>query len=204
MSPSSFAAFLAPWLLALKYGVAEVLRQEVDLVPSLRSCSAGVADACREPAVRATTRRRCRAAASNRVLRICLQPPCRVFDLRLTGTPVRPVPPPSERPTLSSTANRARAAARATFPARIAPTSSPPMTMSWVAPLRLSSCMPLRSSATRIRASSTPEDRARAAEDVHAAEHDCGDDVDQLRAAGRIGLHRAEEAEVDDGRDSRP
>ena len=75
------------------------------------------------------------------------------------------------------------------------------MTMSWVAPPRLASCMPFRRTAIRISASSTPSDRARPSEDVDAAEHDGRDDVDQLRTRGRIGLDGAEEAEVDDCRE---
>ena len=77
------------------------------------------------------------------------------------------------------------------------------MTMFWVSPPRLSSCMPFRSSATRISASRTPRIEPGAAEDVDAAEHDGGDDVEQ-RALRGVRPRRAEEADVDDPRERRP
>ena len=75
------------------------------------------------------------------------------------------------------------------------------MTMSWVAPPMFASCMPLRRTAIRIEREEDAEHRARAAEDVDAAEHDGRDDVDQLRTRRRVGLDGAEVAEVDDRRD---
>ena len=61
--------------------------------------------------------------------------------------------------------------------------------------------MPLRSSATRIEREEDAEHRARAAEDVHAAEHDGRDDVEQ-RALGGVGARGAEEADVGDPGDA--
>ena len=53
------------------------------------------------------------------------------------------------------------------------------MTMFWVSPPRFASCMPFRSTATRIERQEHAEHRAGAPEDVHAAEDDGGDDVEQ-------------------------
>ena len=86
------------------------------------------------------------------------------------------------------------------LPARIAASSSTPMTMFWVSPPRLSSCIPLRSSATRTTASTTPTIVPDAAEDVDAAEHDRRHDVEQ-RAVRGVGAGRAEEADVDEAGD---
>ena len=75
------------------------------------------------------------------------------------------------------------------------------MTMFWVSPPRFASCMPFRSTATRISARNTPSIEPAAPEDVDAAEDDGGDDVEQRALCG-VGARGAEEAHVGDPGDS--